>query len=388
MSAPSGIKVAVIGGGVAGAAAALALARTGAEVTVHEAHPDPAGPVGSFLSLAVNGLRGLELLGCLEQVRAAGFEVPEQRLWSGGGKPLGTMPRGRLASDDLHGVTLMRGRLVEVLRAEAERAGVRIVTGRRLTGHHDHGAGVRAEFADGSTAEADLLVGADGLWSATRTLLDPAAPDPAYAGLYNVSGRAEQVAGAPGTFNMVFGRNGAFAYLPAPDGTVWWSAQPAEPRQPDLAAVPLSEWPERLAETYAADPVPLALLRAATEVHRPTLMHTLAPVPVWQRGRTVLIGDAAHPVGAGQGASMAIEDAVVLAQVVSAGRSLAEYEERRRARVGRMLKAAAANREAKKAGPVARRVNDLVMPLFSRYAYTRSTAWLYTHDLGELTPAA
>lgn len=382
------MRVSVIGGGVAGAATALALARTGAEVTVHEAHPDPAGPVGSFLSLAVNGLRGLELLGCLDRVRECGFEVPEQRLWSGSGKPLGSMPRGRLAGDALRGVTLMRGRLVEVLRAEAERAGVRVLAGQRLTGRHDHGGGVRAEFADGTTAEADLLVGADGLWSATRALLDPAAPDPAYAGLYSVSGRARQVAGEQGTFNMVFARNGAFAYLPAPDGTVWWSAQVAEPRQPDLAEVPLTEWPGRLAALYAADPVPLALLRAATEVHRPTLMHTLAPVPVWQRGRTVLVGDAAHPVGAGQGASMAIEDAVVLAQVLAAGRPLAEYERLRRARVGRMLRAGAANREAKKAGPVARRVNELVMPLVSRYAYTRATAWLYTHELGELAPVA
>ncbi|WP_457032149.1 FAD-dependent monooxygenase [Kitasatospora sp. P5_F3] len=378
------MRITVIGGGVAGAASAIALRRTGAEVTVHEAYPDPAGPVGSFLSLASNGLRALEVLGCLPEVQRRGFAVAEQRMWSASGRLLGAMPRGRLAGDDLLSVTLMRGQLVEALRTEAERAGVTVVTGQRLTEVTAHEDGVRAGFADGSAAEADLLVGADGLWSATRTLLDPAAPSPAYAGLYSVSGRSEGVPGDPSCFNMTFGRNGAFVHLPAPDGSTWWSAQVATPEPPDLAAVPLAEWPDRLASLYRQEELPLALLRASTEVHRPTLMHTLPAVPAWHGRRTVLVGDAAHPVGAGQGASMALEDAVVLAQVLSRGGSLAEYEQLRRDRIGRMLKAAAANRDAKTAGPVGRRVNDLVLPLVFRHFYGRSTSWLYTHELGAL----
>ncbi|WP_405020958.1 FAD-dependent oxidoreductase [Kitasatospora sp. NBC_00070] len=378
------MRIIVIGGGVAGAASALALRRTGAEVTVHEAYPDPAGPVGSFLSLASNGLRALDALGCLPEVQRRGFAVAEQRMWSSDGRLLGVMPRGRLAGDDLLSVTLMRGRLVDALRTEAERAGATVHTGQRLTGLTEHADGVRAEFADGSTAEADLLVGADGLWSATRTLLDPTGPSPAYAGLYSVSGRSEGVPGDPAGFNMTFGRGGVFVHLPAPDGSTWWSAQVATPEPPDLATVPLTDWPARLADLYRHESLPLTLLRATTEVHRPTLMHTLPAVPAWHGRRTVLVGDAAHPVGAGQGASMALEDAVVLAQVLSRAGSLADYEQLRRARVGRMLKAAAANRDAKKAGPVGRRVNDLVLPLVFRHFYPRSTAWLYTHELGSL----
>src|ERR1044072_5492641 len=82
------MKVVVIGGGVAGSACAAALARGGADVTVYEAHPDPAGPVGSFLSLAANGLRGLEALGCMDRVQAAGFAVPWQQMRAGRGKSL------------------------------------------------------------------------------------------------------------------------------------------------------------------------------------------------------------------------------------------------------------------------------------------------------------
>ncbi|MFD7731003.1 FAD-dependent oxidoreductase, partial [Kitasatospora phosalacinea] len=106
------MKAVVIGAGVAGAASAIALRRIGAEVTVYEAYPDPAGKVGAFLSLAVNGLRALDALGCLDAVRAAGFEVDRQRMWSGRGKLLGDVPRGRPADDPLRSVTLMRADLV------------------------------------------------------------------------------------------------------------------------------------------------------------------------------------------------------------------------------------------------------------------------------------
>src|ERR1700677_2073511 len=100
------MRITVIGGGVAGSASAIALARIGADVTVYEAYEDPAGPVGSFVSLAVNGLRTLGALGCLEPVQRAGFDVARQRMWSGSGKVLGEVARGRRPEDDLHSVTL------------------------------------------------------------------------------------------------------------------------------------------------------------------------------------------------------------------------------------------------------------------------------------------
>src|SRR6201996_5206833 len=225
-----GMSVVIAGGGVAGTACAVALARTGARVTMYEAYEDPAGPVGSFLSLAANGLRGLEVLGVLGQVRARGFEVPRQRMWGGRGKLLGDVPRGRTGDDPMVSVTLMRGELVAALRAEAGRAGVTVVTGRRLDGD-----GLAGVVADG----ADLVVGADGIWSAARAFVDPGAPVPAYAGQYSVSGVSSGLELEPGSWNMIYGRSGAFIYLPVPDGTVWWSAQGSspEPAGPDASAL-------------------------------------------------------------------------------------------------------------------------------------------------------
>ncbi|MGC0417282.1 FAD-dependent oxidoreductase [Embleya sp. AB8] len=382
------MNVIVIGGGVAGAATAIALRRIGVQVTVYEAYAEPAGSVGSFLSLATNGLRVLRSLGVLEQVQRAGVDMPTQRMWSGSAKLLGEVPRGRSASDPLHSVTLMRGTLVEILRANALAAGADIVVGERLVDAAPTETGVRAIFASGHTAHAALLVGADGIRSTTRTLLDPNAPVPEYAGLYSISGVADGLDIEPGVFNMTYARNGAFFHLPAPDGRIWWAAQVATPIPPDPTAGTDRERLARLAHLFRPERLPSAILGAATELHHPTLMHRLAPIPIRHNDRMALLGDAAHPVGAGQGASMALEDAVVLARALadepSVPAALATYDAARAARIAKMLKAASANRDAKTAGPLARRIRDLMMPWGSRHFHARATDWLYTHDCGEL----
>jgi salicylate hydroxylase len=373
------MRVVIAGGGVAGAASAIAIARSGAEVTVYEAHEDPAGTVGSFLSLAVNGLRALEFLGCLPQVQAAGFAVARQRMWAGNGKLLGDVARGRRPGDPLHSVTLMRADLVTVLRDAATRAGARIITGQPLTG---------ADLRGPRAAGADLIVGADGIWSAARRAVDPAAPEPAYAGLYSVSGVSDGLDWAePGTWNMIFGRHGAFIYLPAPDGTIWWSAQVSAKAPPeDLAGV----GPGRLATVFSGEQRAVAILGGARTVRAATLHHVLAPVRRWHGSDIVLIGDAAHPAGAGQGASMAIEDAVELARQLgrpgTVADGLARFDAARRDRAGKMAKIAAANRDAKTAGPVSAALRNLIMPVMFGRFYERATGWLYDYDPGT-TPA-
>ena len=363
---------------MAGSASAIALARIGSEVTVYEAREDPAGPVGSYVSLAVNGLRTLGVLGCLEPVQRTGFPVARQLMWSGRGKLLGDVARGRRPQDALHSITVMRADLVTALREEALRCGARIVTGQRLTGS-----------TDPLTADADLIVGADGIWSATRRELDPVAPQPTYAGITHISGisdgaRIRTPISRQG-FNWIFARNGVFIYLPAPDGSVWWTAQVASPQPPaDLATVS----PADLAEKFRTEKQAAAVLQAATGVRAANIGYVLAPVTRRHDGRTVLIGDAAHPVGAGQGASMAMEDGVVLAAELAAAdgipAGLAAFDRQRQPRSGKLAKIEAANRDAKTAGPIAGRMRELIMPhVFNRF-YEKATGWLYDFDPGAL----
>jgi 2-polyprenyl-6-methoxyphenol hydroxylase-like FAD-dependent oxidoreductase len=102
--------------------------------------------------------------------------------------------------------------------------------------------------------------------------------------------------------------------------------------------------------------------------------------------KTILIGDAAHPAGAGQGASMALEDAVVLGRELTAApdiaSALASVDRVRHTRAGRFAKMEAKNRDAKTAGPITARLREMMMPLFFNRFYENATGWLYDDHIG------
>jgi 2-polyprenyl-6-methoxyphenol hydroxylase-like FAD-dependent oxidoreductase len=109
---------------------------------------------------------------------------------------------------------------------------------------------------------------------------------------------------------------------------------------------------------------------------------------MWSNGRVILVGDAAHPVGAGQGAAMAIEDGITLAHRLSREAAIADalvsYETARRPRIDRMLKISDDNRDAKQAGRLRRAIERFAMPIFFRNFYDGVTSWLYSEPLPSL----
>jgi salicylate hydroxylase len=167
--------------------------------------------------------------------------------------------------------------------------------------------------------------------------------------------------------------------------SVWWTAQVASPQpRADPAAVSLAD----LAEIFRTEKQAVAVLQAATGVRAANIGYMVAPVTRRHNGRTVLIGDAAHPVGAGQGASMAMEDGVVLAAQLAAAdgipAGLAAFDRQRHPRSGKLAKMEAGNRDAKTAGPIASRMRELIMPHFFNRFYEKATGWLYDFDPGTL----
>ncbi|MGW1886169.1 FAD-dependent monooxygenase [Streptomyces sp. NPDC001970] len=113
-------------------------------------------------------------------------------------------------------------------------------------------------------------------------------------------------------------------------------------------------------------------------------MHAVDPIPTWHSNRIVLVGAAAHPGGAGQGASLAIEDALALAAALQAEptttAALETYDAERRPRVVKLLGTAEDNRGVKKVGPVKRRQQALLMGVFVPLFYEKATAWLYSYE--------
>jgi 2-polyprenyl-6-methoxyphenol hydroxylase-like FAD-dependent oxidoreductase len=208
--------------------------------------------------------------------------------------------------------TLTRATLYRVLQAEARSCGVPIRYGKRLrsASRRPDGGGVMVSFVDGSEVVGDFLVGADGIHSVTRTLIDPAAPTPRYTDQNVIYGYADGAWTEPDAYHMVFGSR-AFFGCTSPDGRTWWFAR--------IPGPPLTgaEDPRRLAsDVFAGDAGPAAAIVAATgsDVVGGN-SYDLPTTPTWHNALLVLAGDAAHAASpaAAQGASMAVEDAVVLA---------------------------------------------------------------------------
>ena len=146
-----------------------------------------------------------------------------------------------------------------MLREEAERRGVKVEFGKRLDTYQVGGGGrVVARFTDGSQAEGDLLIGADGIHSTTRQTMDPAAPKPAYTGLLSLGGysRGTTVPPTPDAQHFVFGRRAFFGYLVRSSGEVWWFVnvpRADEPSRAELASASTGEWKRRLLDLFDGD---------------------------------------------------------------------------------------------------------------------------------------
>jgi 2-polyprenyl-6-methoxyphenol hydroxylase-like FAD-dependent oxidoreductase len=202
-------RVLIVGGGVAGPVTAMALQRAGIDAALYEAHAPSTEEVGSYLTVATNGIDALRAIDADAPVLAAGFPTPTNMLWSGSGGRLGAVSNGGVLPDGTTAHTIKRARLYRVLHQQAAARGLRIEYGRRLVDAQATPDGVTARFADGTTAAGDLLVGADGVHSATRAIIDPAAPGPRYVGLVNFGGYTHQAApgsAEPGVWHMIFGR--------------------------------------------------------------------------------------------------------------------------------------------------------------------------------------
>jgi 2-polyprenyl-6-methoxyphenol hydroxylase-like FAD-dependent oxidoreductase len=394
-------KAVIVGGGVAGLVAAMALQRAGIEAVVYEAHVPTGGEVGSYLTVASNGLDALGAIGADGPVRAAGFPTPTNLLLSSGGRRLGRVSNGGRLADGTAAHTIKRARLYRVLHQQAADRGVRVVVGKRLVdAEPTRDGGVLATFEDGTKAAGGLLVGADGVHSTTRRLLDPAAPAGRYVGLVNFGGYTPQAAGAgtgePGGWQMIFGRRAFFGWVVDPaGGTVWFANVPRPPVSPaERAATTLQQWQRRLLELVAPDHGPASSLIAAGRLEfAGDNTYDLPRVPTWQRGPMVLIGDAAHAPAptSGQGASLAAEDAVVLAKCLrdqpDLPQALAVYQRLRRPRVERIVAQAARTTSTKTPGPIGRLLRDLTLPLvFGLLVTDKSLAWRYDHHIDWDTP--
>jgi FAD-dependent urate hydroxylase len=325
-------RILIVGGGIAGLSLATALSRRG--LTPELVERSPAWPaVGAGIALHANAGRMLRTLGLGEAIARAAATLPR---WSFLDQRGGLLCETDLA--DLWGeagpcLGITRIRLQEILAAAAGNAKHRL--GVAVTALAREAGRVSVGFSDGSSGHYNLVVGADGIYSTVRGLAVSPVP-PEYAGL--MSWRSVIPGRPPGVTHLMLlmGEGCFFGLVPVGDGGTYGFAGAGGERFDDPPAGRLGRFRERFAGFGGPVPAYLAALEHDEQLHSGPIESL--ELDNWRDGRVVLIGDAAHatPPSMGEGGAMAMEDAVVLAELLaSAGTvedALGAYETRRRPR--------------------------------------------------------
>jgi salicylate hydroxylase len=341
----TGLDLAVVGAGIGGLAAALALRRAGARVQVLE-QAGQIAEVGAGLQISANGMAVLRALGVVDAAAGAGLKS--------GGTIIRDYRSGRRITEmppPSAGPTFYfhRADLIDLLHGAARTAGVDILLGRTVAACRSEGGRQLIETAEGQVFRPDLVIAADGGRSLLRTGLS-GPESPAFTG--QVAWRAVVDGPFPdlprkAVLTMAPGRH--VVTYPLRGG-----------RQVNIAAFEeRTDWreegwrhagdPEEFRQRFSAFGGDIAPLLARVEtVHLWALF--LRPVAArWQNGHLALLGDAAHPTlpYMAQGACLALEDAWVLARSLAqdndTAQALARYEAARKDRARRVVAAAAAN---------------------------------------------
>lgn len=350
------MKISVVGGGIGGLTAALAMLRMGLEVEVHEQAPE-LREVGAGVQVSANGTRVLFALGIGDDVMAVASEAggKQIRLWNSG-RTWKLFDLGPL-SIERYGfpyVTIHRNDLHQALAAGIRRLrpdAIRL--GRRCTGLTQDADGVTLTFDDGSTSRSDVAVGADGVHSRVRECMF--GPDaPRFTGI--VAWRAVIPASRlPARFSEPIATNwigpgGHVIHYPLRRGELVNYVSVVERSDWQVESWSVAGTVEECLADYAGWHEDVhAMIRAIDTPYKWALM-LRQPMNEWSRGRVTLLGDACHPTlpFLAQGAVMAIEDGYVLARALAGhGRdhesAFAAYEAARNERTSRIVKGAESN---------------------------------------------
>ena len=310
------MKAIIIGGGIGGLTTAIALQQQGIEFEIYEAAPE-LKPVGAGIVMASNAMQVFQRLGSEKKIMEAGHEVQHAfgvdemfKIISGLDVKGKVAPRYGIGSYAIH-----RGRLQQVLLSEID--GSKVYLNKRLERVEQSESKVKVVFQDGTSAEADIVIGADGIKSAVRKSIFGDLPL-RYSGQTCWRGMAK--------FNLPSDKKGnsyemwgpkkglRFGFVPtAPDEvyffTTFFTSEGGRDEGPNK---------EKLMQLFAPfGNLPRQIIEATPEenIIRSDI-HDLAPIPQWWNGRVVLLGDAAHATtpNLGQGGCQAVEDAFVLAR--------------------------------------------------------------------------
>lgn len=334
------MKTIVVGGGIGGLTVAVALQQQGVDAHVYEA----AGvlqPVGAGIWVPTNALQALDSLGMSKRVVALGVLLTAIELHAVEAGLLQTLDLQQIRAQFGYTTISIHRALLQQVLVEALRPGT-LHLGRRFTHFQQDRERVYVHFDDGTRAEGELLIGADGIHSTVRAQLFPDAclrysGQTCYRGIANTT----LPAGLHPVCREIWGGANRFGFSAVDEESVYWFAPVSAPARQKLTEdiIPF------LGNRYRAFPAPVPALIRNTKPEDVFLtdLYDLAPLARYWQGRVVLLGDAAHAMtpNLGQGGAQAIEDGVALARQVACNSdptlAFHRYQRQRRPRARRLV---------------------------------------------------
>lgn len=383
----NGPTVAVVGAGVGGLAAAIALRAKGIEVEIYEAAPGPQTS-GTALGIASNATKVLQSLGVDLASDAVCCVLETFELRTARGSLIRALPGAAITDELGHPfVSIHRNELIRTLRQAA--ADTPIHYGAELVDVEIEARGVRAVFADGTEERASALVGADGVGSAVRSVLvgEQAAREHGYV-LWLATVPFTHPRMVPGWTGHYWGRGQRFGLIDIGGGMAYWWATKNMPAaqargwngdKAEILSV-FDGWAPEVVEVIERTPMNAILSVSAQD--RPVLKR-------WGRGPVTLLGDAAHPMltSRSQGASSAVEDGHVLAETIARFPDVVEalriYEDRRQYRTEMLVRSSRRLSRLEQAqNPIICAARNLGMRFAPKRSLTRHTTRPMRFDLG------
>jgi len=387
-------KAIIIGAGVAGPILALQLKKIGLESEIFESRSKDNTKEGAFLGLTPNGLNVLKEFVDLSLLKED-YTPGSMKFFNSKGKQIAEL--GTAYQKKQYGVEtlqLKRANLNKYARIAATEAGIKIEYNKKFVSYRETHDQVTAHFADGTTATGDIMIGCDGMFSEVRKQLFPDASVIKYTKLISTGGYAK----IPGlskpldSIRMTFGERGFFAYSVSDKGEVWWFNnyfRAQEPKPYEIEQTLKTEIQDHLADVHKNDdPLFSQIIKNSHEI----IAYPIYDVPKlshWYKGRVCLIGDAAHGISPhiGQGASLALEDTVVIAELLKLYKDYSTafqaFQSERQPRVEKVIKSARKVGDTKtKTNPVAAWFRDRLIGFFIGKQIQQLDwiyGWTYSH---------
>lgn len=381
-------KAIIIGAGIAGPILALQLKKIGYESEIFESRPAHSTKEGAFLGFTPNGLNVLKEFVDISLLKEDYTPGSIQFFNSKGKKIAALQTAYQKQKYGEETFQLKRADLNKHARQAALDNGINIGYNKKYVTHFDTNDGVTVMFEDGYIAKADIMFGCDGMFSQIRNQLFPDMSTIKYTKLISTGGYAKipELSKPLDSIKMTFGERGFFAYSVSNNGEVWWFNnyyREEQPKPNEIEKILNTEIQNHLEDIHKNDdPIFSKIIRNSYEM----IAYPIYDIPKlthWHKGRVCLIGDAAHGISPhiGQGASLALEDTVVIADLLGKHTdyetAFQYFQAERQPRVEKIIKSARQVGDTKtKTNPLAAWFRDRLLGFFIK-KQIQQLDWIY-----------